>query len=190
VTLDFETIAETIPHIVWVARPDGFTEYWNRLGRERMGVDLDQACAWQWLEMLHPDDMARVRFAWAQATRTNEPYAMEYRIRHADGSYRWIAARGTPVHEGDEIVKWVGTWTDIHACKGTVTTPPPATRLTNRELEVLRLAAEGVSGPGIAEKLRVRPATIKSHFDNVYKKLGVGDRTAAVVAVLRLGLIS
>jgi PAS domain S-box-containing protein len=61
--------------------------------------------------------------------------------------------------------------------------------LTTRELEVLRLAAEGYSGPGIAEELVLSPATVRTHFAHIYEKLGVGDRAAAVAQALRTGLI-
>jgi DNA-binding CsgD family transcriptional regulator len=61
--------------------------------------------------------------------------------------------------------------------------------LTGRELEVLRLAAEGNPGPQIAEHLYISPATVKTHFDNIYEKLGVSDRGAAVAQALRIGVI-
>jgi PAS domain S-box-containing protein len=61
--------------------------------------------------------------------------------------------------------------------------------LTERELEVLRLAAEGRNGPGIAEQLVLSPATVRTHFEHIYEKLGVGDRAAAVALALRTGLI-
>jgi DNA-binding CsgD family transcriptional regulator len=63
-------------------------------------------------------------------------------------------------------------------------------RLTERELEVLRLAAEGNTGPAIAKLLFVSPSTVKSHFKNIYEKLGVSGRAAAVAHALRIGLIS
>jgi DNA-binding CsgD family transcriptional regulator len=63
-------------------------------------------------------------------------------------------------------------------------------RLTERELEILRLAAEGNTGPAIAKRLVVSPSTIKSHFEHIYEKLGVSDRAAAVAQALRIGLIS
>jgi DNA-binding CsgD family transcriptional regulator len=61
--------------------------------------------------------------------------------------------------------------------------------LSPRELEVLRLAAEGRSGPGIARHLVVSPSTIKTHFEHIYEKLGVGDRAGAVAYALRAGVI-
>jgi DNA-binding CsgD family transcriptional regulator len=61
--------------------------------------------------------------------------------------------------------------------------------LSARELQVLKLAAEGNPGPQIAERLVVSPSTIKTHFENIYDKLGVSDRAAAVAHALRTGLI-
>ena len=66
---------------------------------------------------------------------------------------------------------------------------PPVASLTPREREILQLAAEGLSGPSIAERLVLSPATVKTHFRNLYEKLGVGDRAAAVAEGMRLGLI-
>jgi ATP/maltotriose-dependent transcriptional regulator MalT len=64
-----------------------------------------------------------------------------------------------------------------------------STALTPRELDVLQLAAHGLSGPQIAHELVLSGATIKTHFDNIYGKLAVRDRVAAVATAMRLGLI-
>jgi two-component system nitrate/nitrite response regulator NarL len=61
--------------------------------------------------------------------------------------------------------------------------------LTPREVEVLQLATEGLTGRGIAERLMLSPSTVKTHFEHVYEKLGVTDRAAAVARALRTGLI-
>lgn len=63
------------------------------------------------------------------------------------------------------------------------------TSLTAREMQVLQLAAHGAGGPQIAAALVVSPATVKSHFEHIYAKLGVSDRAAAVAVGLRSGLI-
>ena len=62
--------------------------------------------------------------------------------------------------------------------------------LTIRELEVLRLTAEGLSAPEIAERLIVGVTTVKSHLQHAYGKLGVSDRAAAVAQALRRGLLT
>jgi PAS domain S-box-containing protein len=65
----------------------------------------------------------------------------------------------------------------------------PPIPLTAREIEVLTLAARGCSGPEIARKLVVSPATVKTHFANIYDKLGVRNRAAAVARGMQLGVI-
>lgn len=61
--------------------------------------------------------------------------------------------------------------------------------LTRRELEMLELLADGLSNGDIAGRLFVSPETVKAHLRNMFGKLGVSDRTAAVAAALRKGLI-
>jgi two-component system nitrate/nitrite response regulator NarL len=61
--------------------------------------------------------------------------------------------------------------------------------LTARELEVLRLVAEGLTSPQIAERLQIRSSTVKTHVQNVFEKLGVSDRASAVAAGMRRGLV-
>jgi two-component system nitrate/nitrite response regulator NarL len=62
--------------------------------------------------------------------------------------------------------------------------------LSAREREILGLLAEGASAPDIARKLYLSPATVKTHLHNVYEKLGVSERAAAVAEGMRRGLIS
>lgn len=61
--------------------------------------------------------------------------------------------------------------------------------VTDREREVLRLTADGLSASRIGQEMHLSPATVKSHLGKVYEKLGVSDRAAAVAAAIRLGLL-
>lgn len=61
--------------------------------------------------------------------------------------------------------------------------------LTAREIEMLQLAAHGLSGRETAERLTISPATVKTHLENIYRKLGVSDKPSAVANALRLGII-
>jgi two-component system, NarL family, nitrate/nitrite response regulator NarL len=61
--------------------------------------------------------------------------------------------------------------------------------LTARELEILKLTAQGLSGPQVALQLHLSPATIKTHLQSVYEKLEVSDRAAAVAVAMRRGLL-
>jgi two-component system nitrate/nitrite response regulator NarL len=61
--------------------------------------------------------------------------------------------------------------------------------LSPREREVLVLIAEGLSAPDVGRRLHLSPATVKTHLQNLYEKLGVSDRAAAVARAMRLGLL-
>jgi DNA-binding CsgD family transcriptional regulator len=65
----------------------------------------------------------------------------------------------------------------------------PSVAPTPRELDLLQLAAQGLDGPEIAAELVVSRGTVKTHFENIYAKLGVPGRVAAVATAMRLGLI-
>jgi PAS domain S-box-containing protein len=67
--------------------------------------------------------------------------------------------------------------------------PGPRAGLTAREIELLALAAKGLSGPDLAEALTVSPTTINTHFKNIHAKLRVQTRAAAVARAMRLGVI-
>ena len=71
----------------------------------------------------------------------------------------------------------------------TLSAPPLVEKLSERELEVLRLVAEGQTNQEIAEKLVLSPTTVKTHVQNILQKLGVSDRTQAAVYAVRHGLI-
>jgi DNA-binding CsgD family transcriptional regulator len=61
--------------------------------------------------------------------------------------------------------------------------------ITGRQVEILALAAQGLSRGEIAKRLGVSPNTVKTHFENSYARLGVKTRAAAVAAAIRLGLV-
>jgi two-component system nitrate/nitrite response regulator NarL len=61
--------------------------------------------------------------------------------------------------------------------------------LSERELQVLRLVAEGLSGPQIGAQLFISASTVKTHVRSALEKLGVSDRAAAVAEAMRRGLL-
>ena len=66
---------------------------------------------------------------------------------------------------------------------------PPENALSGREIEVLDLVAQGASNREIARKLWISETTVKTHLLHIYEKLGVADRTAAVTAAIKRGII-
>ena len=66
---------------------------------------------------------------------------------------------------------------------------PDAPSLSERERQVLEMIAEGMLAPEIGRRLYLSPATVKSHLQSLYEKLGVSDRAAAVAEAMRRGLL-
>jgi PAS domain S-box-containing protein len=107
--------ADTIPHIVWVTDPYGVTTYVNQRWVEYTGLSLAAALDYGWQNLLHPDDLPRVQAFWTEACQTASVYDIKYRLRCADGMFRWQLVRGRPMRDQQgRVVKWFGTCTDIH----------------------------------------------------------------------------
>ena len=108
-----EMIAESIPHIVWTASPDGATTYFNRQGTDYTGCPRETNYEWNWVTLVHPEDVERAAQAWQHATMTGTDYLLEYRIRRFDGVFKWHAFRAIPHRDAaGEIDLWIGTATD------------------------------------------------------------------------------
>ncbi|HVO52486.1 MAG TPA: sigma 54-interacting transcriptional regulator [Thermoanaerobaculia bacterium] len=111
---ELRTILETIPAVVFVARPDGALEFVTERWLEGAGLTREQILGWQWPNALHPDDRAIAVQRWKDALATGVPNDQEMRARWPDGSYRWLLVRGVPLRdEKGSILRWYGTITDI-----------------------------------------------------------------------------
>ena len=110
----FRTLADFVPQIVWVTRPDGYHEYYNRRWYDFTGVPLGSTDGEGWNGVFHPDDQPRAWDRWRHSLATGEPYEIEYRLRRADGAYRWVLGQALPERDATgAIVRWFGTCTDI-----------------------------------------------------------------------------
>lgn len=114
----FRTLADTMPQMVWSTQADGFHDYYNARWYDFTGVPPGSTDGTAWNDMFHPDDRDRARTVWQHSLDTGEPYQIEYRLRRADGTYRWTLGRALPMHDaGGAIVRWFGTCTDVHEQK-------------------------------------------------------------------------
>ncbi|MEA2166096.1 MAG: hypothetical protein QOK37_4223 [Thermoanaerobaculia bacterium] len=115
---EFRTLAEAMPQIVWITRPDGGNIYFNQQWMDYTGLTAAESREGGWITPLHPDDQRRARDAWEKAVAETSLYAIESRLRRADGVYRWWLVRGLPLRDvNGSIMKWFGTCTDIHDMK-------------------------------------------------------------------------
>jgi len=111
----FRTIANAMPQMVWSTLPDGYHDYYNDQWYEFTGVPYGSTYGEGWNDMFHPEDRALAWERWRHSLATGEPYEIEYRLRHHSGTYRWTLGRALPQRdENGNIVRWMGTCTDIH----------------------------------------------------------------------------
>jgi diguanylate cyclase (GGDEF)-like protein/PAS domain S-box-containing protein len=115
---EWRDVVETLPHIVWITRPDGYHVYFNQQWMNFTGLSLEESLGDGWNPPFHPADRPLANRLWADATRTGEPYEIEYRLRRHDGVYCWMLGRARPLRDKTgKIVKWFGTCTDIGEMK-------------------------------------------------------------------------
>jgi PAS domain S-box-containing protein len=109
----FRVITDAMPQMVWSTRPDGHHDYYNQRWHDLTGTAPERGEGWN--SVLHPDDRERAWALWRRCLATGKPFEVEYRLRMADGTYRWMLGRALPIRDADSgaITRWFGTCTDI-----------------------------------------------------------------------------
>jgi len=112
---ELDAIVHTAPDIIFSRQADGARDTISSRFYEYTGAPPDSAVGRGWLEYMHADDREHSLDLWMRCAQSGEAYESEYRLRGADGVYRWFRARAVPLrdHEG-KILKWYGTCADIH----------------------------------------------------------------------------
>jgi DNA-binding CsgD family transcriptional regulator len=143
------------------------------------------------VEDLMPADQARaLERQWARLLERGH-VAGEYLEVKPDGTRIAVAFKAVAhVLPGLQVIVFApADWPDGELGASEADAPGHSAPLTQREIEVLGLAADGFSGPQLAEELALSPTTVNTHFKNIYAKLEVRNRAAAVAKALRLGVI-
>jgi PAS domain S-box-containing protein len=111
---DLSLIIETIPALVWCAGPQGDLTYVNQRVLNYTGAAPDELAQSGWLDFLHPDDVESTAQAWNVAVTTGRQHDIQYRLRRADGAYRWFHVLGQPVCDNQgRMARWYGLLIDI-----------------------------------------------------------------------------
>lgn len=113
-----ETLADSIPDMAWSAAADGTFDYFNRRWFDFTGFTESVFESQDFDGAFHPDDRNQWVDGWAAALAGGSLYEAEFRMRRKDGEYRWMLARGLPVHSSDgQVQQWFGTLTDINEAR-------------------------------------------------------------------------
>jgi PAS domain S-box-containing protein len=107
-------LIENLPQLVWTGRPDGECDYLSPQWVRYTGIPESEQLGFGWLNQLHPNDRQPTMTAWNRAVEEKSAFDVEYRVRAANGNYRWFKARALPLQTAEgEVFKWFGACTDI-----------------------------------------------------------------------------
>jgi PAS domain S-box-containing protein len=111
----FRNMADHAPVLMWVTEADGSCTYLNRAWYEFTGQTEEEALGYGWLEATHPEDRPEAERVFLDANARQAPFRVEYRLRRADGAYRWAIDAAAPRFAKDgHFLGYIGSVVDIH----------------------------------------------------------------------------
>ena len=134
----FRTLAETIPHLAWMAHANGDIFWYNQRWYDYTGTTSEQMKDWGWQAMHDPETLPQVLEQYKSSLASGKPMDLIFPLKGADGSYRTFLTRMEPVKDySGQVVRWFGTNTDVTEQKKT----EEELRRVNRDLEEFTYAA-------------------------------------------------
>jgi PAS domain S-box-containing protein len=110
----FRLLADRLPAMVWIADTDRMCVYFNKPWLDFTGKRLDEELGNGWIENIHPAHRERVLDVFGKAFDARKRFSLEYRMRCADGEFRWMLNSGAPlVSRSGEFTGFVGSCVDI-----------------------------------------------------------------------------
>jgi PAS domain S-box-containing protein len=110
----FRQLADTIPQLAWMAKPDGWIFWYNRRWHEFTGMTPEEMEGWGWEGVHDPKELPRVVENWSNALATEQPWQDTFPLRRKDGEFRIHLSRANPFRDAaGRVVLWFGTNTDI-----------------------------------------------------------------------------
>ena len=110
----FRAMADTAPVMIWMSDADMICTFFNQAWLDFRGQTLDHELGHGWIQGLYPDDIKRCWTIYMKSFGQREKFTMNYRLRRADGKYRWILATGVPrFTSGQKFGGYIGSCIDI-----------------------------------------------------------------------------
>jgi PAS domain S-box-containing protein len=137
----FRNMADNAPVMIWVSGPDQRCTFFNRGWLAFTGRTLDQELGDGWADGVHADDLGRCLEIYSTSFEARRGFQMEYRLRRADGEYRWVLDEGVPRFEqGGVFVGYIGSCIDITDLKNA-----QAEALARQKFETLGVMTSGIA---------------------------------------------
>lgn len=174
---NFRQLADSMPQMVWTARPEGSADYYNERWYEFTGFSRDGAVSESWDPLIHPSDLPSFQQSWAASVQTGSPSNLECRFwdRH-ENRWRWFVVRAVAVRSASGgIAKWFGTCTDIDEQKRV----EDELRRANQDLEQFAYSA--------SHDLQEPARSVKIFSELLAKDAGIDDDSREYLTYLMRG---
>lgn len=167
-----QAFTDSIPAIAWVAGADGMLERFNNQWQAYTGQAAEQSLGRGWAQFIHPDDLPLAGAAWRAARHGNAEWQVEYRLRAANGTWRWFKAHAVPQLGADgRVLRWFGTTTDIEDMRRAAQALRDAARQKDEFLATLahelrnplapmRMAVQLLATPKVTPELKSRATDV------------------------------
>ncbi len=110
----FRSMADTAPVMIWMSGADMICTFFNQEWLDFRGQSMEEELGHGWIQGLFPDDIKRCWTQYMKSFKAHEKFTMDYRLRRADGNYRWILATGVPRFTADgHFSGFIGSCIDI-----------------------------------------------------------------------------
>jgi PAS domain S-box-containing protein len=110
----FRTMADTAPVMIWMSGADGLYSFCNKAWLAFIGQIKDDKLGEAWRKQIHPEDFVRCTQIYLKAFEAQENFTLDYRLKRADGMYRWILDTGVPrFNAGGHFGGFIGSCIDI-----------------------------------------------------------------------------
>ena len=172
----FRTLANTAPVMIWASGPDKLCTFFNKFWLDFTGRTMEQELGDGWSCGVHPDDLDSCLSVYTSSFDARQSFQMEYRLRRADGEYRWILDKGIPLFAPEGVFRgYIGSCIDT-------------TDFKNTQEEALRrqkLESVGVLAAGIAHDFNNLLSSIVADTDLALSEMDGGSLPIAEVQEIR-----
>ena len=110
----FRQLADSIPQLAWMARPDGWIFWYNQRWHDFTGTTPEEMEGWGWQSVHDPAQLPRIVESWKAALASEQPWQDMFPLRRHDGTFRIHLSRANPLRDANgRVTLWFGTNTDI-----------------------------------------------------------------------------